>query len=229
MRYCSASELAKAVIAYSVVWKQAIPKCPGGLLSPRPASRGEGLLMAVITAALNITGEIETWAVPKGPVIDHTPVPRGLLIHQGQVAIAAKITTNETRALTTLTMNSSFAYLLRDMTLTISSDDEVMDFQAAARVSFSQNGTDPNGELFSDGIVRVGAALLAQRIYHPSVNFPKLLFGGPGSGDVTIDVGDVSTDASSAGDILFYASWFIYDLEQVRRWPINAPQPVISL
>jgi len=186
--------------------------------------------MAVVLASITATGQInENWSVPPGEILDQTYVPRGLLVHQGTTPILAKGVGDGTRVRATLTFNDSFCYILRDLSLQVGSDDDVLDFDSVGQLSYAIGGIDPVIPLVSPGIAHIGATLASVRTYVPDTNYPRILFGGGTVGDATLQVADVSADASTAGDASIYASWFVYDLEQCLSWPINSPQPSISI
>lgn len=186
--------------------------------------------MAVVTASIAATGLLtRNWSVPPESHLASSVVPRGLLTHQGTTSIAAKLAANETRLRATLTFNDSFCYILRDFSLLVGSDDQVLDFDADGQMAMAIEGIDPVIPLISTGVAHIGAALSSTRVYVPNMNFPRILFGGENVGDVIVQVADISTDASTAGDASIYASWFVYDLEQCRKWPINSPAPMMAL
>lgn len=187
--------------------------------------------MAVVTTSVAITGQIDQqWAVPGGAVLDQFPVPRGLLVFAATSAIAAKITTNESRIQITLTFPQNWAYIQKNMALTVFSDDEVFDWDDSAAVNYNLtlgSATQYEAYLKRGGIQHAGAALAALATYTPEVNQVRSIIDGDTMG-IRIEMGDISTDASTAGDLRFYSEFLMYDKAQLHNWPINSPLPRLS-
>lgn len=185
--------------------------------------------MAVVTTNLSITGQLaDQWTVPTGDVLALTPVPRGLLLHQGATSYAAKLAADETRLNVTLSFNSSFCYLLKSISVAISSQDKVMDFDLQGWGQYAITNTDPAVEMVSQGTSHFGATLTAWNLYQPSPHAVRRIVDGAVDGSFSMGFSDISADASTAGTIFLYADWWVYDTDQCRNWPIHSPMPVIA-
>jgi len=187
--------------------------------------------MAIVSVQKALTGVIDSqWSVPPQSVLDQVPVPRGLFVFCGSVAIPAKLAADSTRLFFSLTFNSSFAFIQKNLDLTVFSDDQVMDFDKCAFVNYFKtvgSATIVNAELKSGGPAHHGSNLAAVQNYHPAVNSIRPIIDGD-TMSIGVNVADISTDASSAGDAFFCGEFWMYDKSQLRNYPINSPLPVIA-
>lgn len=184
--------------------------------------------MAVVSVTTTDTGVPTLFSLPAGGIRD-TAVPRGIHTFEGTQAIAAKIAANQTQFQLTLNFTDAYIYMLKTGSLTMISDDQVLDFGDTGIMFYSSTQVDnslwPHVNITSPGVSFSGAALVAVKTWERDWGTPCFAFDGE-TDDVRVAVADTSSDASSAGDIRWRYEFYIFDKDQYRNYPVHTPTPV---
>jgi len=171
------------------------------------------------------------WEMPSSPVALRSPVPQGVISYSTETAIAAKTNTDQTLINLVLTLPSGFAYLPRIIQATYQSDDLSNDFNNIANCFYNVAGVEagigrPQMNLVSPGEHIFSAGTRAAKLWTPENAAPKLVLAG--GDELTIVLADMSADSSAAGDFSYFVQFYVFDVDQVDKWEVNAPIPVIS-
>lgn len=191
--------------------------------------------MAVVPVA--ITDETPLafrWEVTGQEQQLRSPIPLGLIVFAGTDAIPALVAGDETNYSLVLTMPGGAVYLPRNLMQRARADalDNKWDNNGSGDYSRPSLRT-PIGtggatrtffNMTSPGEINA-SAISGQRIWVPGSGTPKLLLG-PGD-TLTFNFIDMAGD-SDAGDMDYYHEFYIFNLDQVDKWEINTPIPVIS-
>lgn len=176
------------------------------------------------------------WSTPANYVQLRSPVPVGLITFAGTDPIATLVATNQIRYALTITMPKGAAYLPRSFLFRYNSDDVdeswdadgVMDF---TRTSFGDSTFGAVGST-TFGIHSQGsftrAAAVATRMWVPSPGSPKLLLQGGDTYLTELSNMDAGAGGQAAGDMIYWHDWYVFNLDQIDKWEINTPIPVIS-
>lgn len=185
--------------------------------------------MAIITnTTTDITPIATRWSTPVTGLQIQSAIPLGLLIFHGTVAIATKIAGNETNMQLTVTMPDGFGYLLRNSMIRIASDDLINEFELIGLGQYNRALPPTFESLFnmiSPGNISNQAAK-ATKLYTPAPLTPKLVLR-PGDG-ITFRIADMDANETTAGDMTWFHQFYVFALDQIDKWQVNAPQPVIS-
>lgn len=184
--------------------------------------------MAIIAIALTDLAPIRVaWERPPDYFGNRSPVPQGLAVFAGTGAVAAKDAANFTNLSITLTMPDGYAYLPRNLLTRFQSDDLVNDFDANGQGNYGLVGRpfSPVFNLVSPGLNNV-SCVNANRIWFPGEGAAKAIMRPLST--IAMRMHDMSTDASTAGDAFWYAEFYVFNVDQVDKWEVNTPIPVIS-
>jgi len=66
---------------------------------------------------------------------------------------------------------------------------------------------------------------VSMRVTQPWPAFPMIGFPGSSGILMVFSLGNPLDPATSGGTVNFYANWWQFDLEQIRKFPINSPIP----
>lgn len=177
----------------------------------------------------------KAWELPPGPQALRSPIPRGRITFAGTDAIATLVSGNQTQYTLSLTFPTGFVYLPRTLLLRYTSDDLDISWDANA-IAFARLGGGVgtagtvNGiswNLTSPGVSNIQAAV-ATRVWAPSSGSPKILFLGDDVLQFFLEDMDVAADGATAGDMSYWHDFYVFDVDQVDKWEINTPIPVIS-
>lgn len=188
--------------------------------------------MTVISVAVTDTGRNNvTWEVPPDPRLIDSPIPRGLRNYGGTTAIAALGTNDETQVTITLEFPTAFNWLCKSATIEFSSDDLTSEFSNLGVIEYRPAGASDFGvmkryEIFSNGQSFPGGARSSQ-IYAPTGTWRQWI-DGPNQDTVTLRISDVSNDTSTAGDVRWTADFWMYDIAQCLKWPVNTAVPNLT-
>lgn len=189
--------------------------------------------MTVIAVVATDPGDtVQQWAIPPGTQSADTPIPRGLRNYQGSGAVAALGANDETAVTITLEFPENFNYLPRNILISFRSDDATEEFEAGGFMSYGDMGSTSNSngvELVSTNslIVNNAGTLQALRAFRPLGQWRRFV-SGPRSDSIILQIIDNSNDTSTAGDVLWWADFWIYDIEQCLRWPVNLQEQLIT-
>jgi len=166
------------------------------------------------------------WESPSTYQQLRSPVPKGLLRFDGNIDIPLLGSGDETNLTLSLLVPGGFAYLLRNFMMRISSDNLTNTFEVIGTGRYDRNGSEKVWfEVNSSGNFS-NLAVKAQKIYVPAARTPKLLLTEPDG--MTYRFADMASGGSAAGDAHWYTEFYIFELDQIDKWQVNSPLPVIS-
>jgi len=184
--------------------------------------------MTVITANATDTGTTgDRWSVPQDNTLNQSPIPRGTREYSGTIAVDALGANDETSVNITMTFPTPFIYLVKNINIEFRSDDLTSEFSNIGILEYRR----PARAFFEFGMLSDGQAFRvgvnSQQNYRPTGNY-RLFIQGPLNDTLVMRLCDASNDTSTAGDILWQASFWEYDIEQCLSWPVNTPNPVVG-
>lgn len=186
--------------------------------------------MAVIDlSVIDALPAVSRWEMPANPDALRSPIPRGIIKYDGTTAVALKTAGNLTAFKVVTTLPDGFAYLMKSAVIKVVSDDLVnlwdlfgaltvnIDKDAAAAVSYPFNAF---------GTAILGSGTRATKIFTPVTGTSKFIL----MSDDVVDFRLTDSDAaeSPAGDIFWHIELYQYDVDQVLKYEVNTPIPVIS-
>lgn len=191
--------------------------------------------MAVITVSITDSLPVKTsWELPPNPVAMRSPIPRGLVTFFGTDAILAKGANDETSYKLRLTMPTGFAYLPKLLSITMQADalsnnfglQGIMAYVMPSRGSTSEGSFGTYPVPFVCPGETIALATIARRTYAPIRGTAKQLLRG---GDlVDFFLSDMDAGTSDAGDMNYYLEFYQFDVNQVDKWEVHTPIPMIS-
>lgn len=185
--------------------------------------------MAVISiSTTDATPKVRRWEMPAGPQGIRSPVPRGILCFNGTTAIASKLSTNVTNVRLIVQPPTGYVHLLKSFALRVASDDLSIDFGLFGTGSYSLASTaiNPHFNIVAPGISFVTLATRANIIFVPTPDTPKFFLVD--TDNIAFNVQDMSADASTAGDYFWNVELYQFDVDQIDKFELNTPIPVIS-
>lgn len=185
--------------------------------------------MAIITVVLtDSTPEATRWAMPATEQALRSPVPLGLIRFQATAEIATLVGGNQTSVAFSCAMPAGFAYLVRGVMWRFQSDDLDLSFDPQGRGWYNRVGlTNFDFNISSPGVIDLGAAN-ATRIWTPDQGTPKVLLKGGDGFNARVQDMDVAADGATAGDVVQVAEFYVFTLDQIDKWEVNTPIPVIN-
>jgi len=187
--------------------------------------------MAVVTVAVVDSAPFATkWEMPNNYQGIRSPIPRGLITYQGSDAIATLSAGDETSYQLSTVMPPGFAYLPRNISLHFQSDDLVNNFGLNGLMIYNfvgqlSNARRPTYNLTSSGEA-IGLAVIARKVWVPGTGTGKLLLTGGDS--IVFQLSDMDSGGSTAGSLAYYIEYYVFDIDQVDKWEVNTPIPVIA-
>jgi len=188
--------------------------------------------MAVVATALSFTRDYVPYERPPQPETLWTAIPRGLqsgIVNAG--ILDAKPITDSQTLTCTMTLPAGFGYVMADAQLTIHQDAagqwepqvtlEITNFYRGAPLGFSINYRQ---EL--DRSIRATDTNASMVVVQPWPTFPLVGISAGAPIIIVLQAENATSDAALAGTVDAFASFWQFDLEQIRKYPINSPQPV---
>lgn len=187
--------------------------------------------MAIIAVTQTDPGdETNHWQVPQDNLLIDSPIPRGLRLYRGAVAVAALGAGDETNVDITHSFPAAFIYQPKSISISFLSDDLTTEFSNLGGLEFRVNVPAPT-VIHTYAMECPGAffrlAVRSVQTFHPVGTWRRWI-NGPAGDAVHMLLADISGDASTAGDIQWSCEYWEYDIEQCFKWPVNTPQPVVS-
>lgn len=193
--------------------------------------------MAIITVTVADAEPTPTrWAMPPDPSVQRSPIPQGTITYSGEDAIATLAGGNQTSYGLNLTMPTGFAYLPRVVLVRFASDDITESWDATGEVLYTltsagQAAGGTFGSVFhamlSPGAF-VRSAAKASRLWVPAAGSPKLMLQGADVYGIALTDMDSGAGGSTAGDISYWVQFYVFNIDQIDKWEVNTPIPVIS-
>ncbi len=189
--------------------------------------------MALVTVALGLIPTYTPFERPPQPVTLWSAIPRGLQSFTlPQTALTAKPVNDDELITLTATLPPNYGYVFADSALHIT-QDRAIDWDAFYTINLQNFYRAPLSQSvamsitanlpFLDsgfGTVRAGA--------DKSSAFSYPIIGSPGTSGVllTLQATNGNNTVAVAGTLTAVVSFWQFDLEQVRKYPINSPTPV---
>ena len=173
---------------------------------------------------------------PPDPQTLWSAIPRGFrgLVAESEILAAKPVNDTETLALTG-TLPANFAYIFADISLRLT-QNRAFDwhneytlnlqnyYQGSVSLSSNWNFTFSNNAGGVAGDTR-GAG------FQSGYSYPKSIMWAPrGTAGILVNITcrNLGANAATAGNISAYINFWEFDLEQARKYPINAPFPTHS-
>lgn len=175
---------------------------------------------------------------PPDPVALWTAIPRGLLQLTISAALDAKPVNDDALLTMLATLPPNFAYILADIHLSLVqnratdwNDTVNLNLQNFFRkgvvglngnymMAFDVNAQDSNTIVMHQGSSRAGQG--ASKLPH----FPLVALEGSSGVLINFSAWNNLDTVSAVGTIDAYMTFWEFDLEQIRKFPINSPLPV---
>lgn len=184
--------------------------------------------MAIVTVDVTDEEPVPTrWEMPPNYASLQSPIPRGIIQFRGTDPIALLGSGDETSYKLTLTMPAGAAYLPKVIMVRYDSDDLDLNFNDNG-FGFYVRAKDPEVLHFvmASGGEVINNANLANKIWAPLPVTPKVVLAG---GDTMgLRFADMTAGGSTAGDMGYYVDFYAFDIDQVDKWQVNTPIPIIS-
>lgn len=188
--------------------------------------------MAVVPILLTLSNpRAVQWEMPGNYEGLRSPIPLGLIVFSGTVAVATLVSGDETYARIVMNMPAgSFAFLPRNYMAMFQSDGLQQGFETtgfgfyAGRAAWVTN-EEPRFSLTSVGEI-INGAITALQIWNPAPGSPKLMLL-PGE-QMHSRFADMTSAGSTAGDLSVYAEFYVFKVDQIDKWELNTPIPVIQ-
>ena len=170
---------------------------------------------------------------PSDPATLWTAIPRGLRGFIVELGILAAKPVNDTETLAlTATLPANFAYVMAEISLRLS-QDVASDWQASYTLNL-QNwyqgflGVSTNWNIFFDNNSGgTGAPDTRGNPFRQPVIPTQPMWAPKGTSGILINITTKNLQAAvgAAGTISAYINFWEFDLEQVKKFPINTPIP----
>jgi len=199
---------------------------------PRDLESGSPTVMALVIQTEPAVGSFVPYERPPQNLTLWSAIPRGLQSFILDVAVLDLIAVNDDALLNiTATLPPNFGYVMHDLNLTLAQTAagtqwipvmnlNLQNFYRAPGVT----GLNGNWTQTMRSAAQDSTTMSMEKI-QPWPSFP--LIGTPSTSGVLINVSTFNNAkvARPAGTINFYISFWQFDLEQIRKFPINSPIP----
>ncbi len=192
--------------------------------------------MAVVTTALSFISDYVPYERPPQPQTLWTAIPRGLLsgVVNG-VALDLKPINDQQQLTCTMTLPPNFAYIMADAGLVIT-QNRAADWSKRCHVELTNFLRGARGIVntfeshYPQEMLETTAAIsnIAMSIRAPWPSFPIVAPDPTTPTGVVLAARNNAAAAATAGTVMAFISFWQFDLEQIRKYPINSPIPVHS-
>jgi len=192
--------------------------------------------MAIVTTALNMVADYVPFERPPQPQTLWSAIPRGLFTGIVNAGVLDAKPINDSQVLTcTIVLPNNFGYVMADAQLLIN-QDRAQDWseECFVRLLNFYRGADSNVNGFEthyrQELLRTSAFGLsvAMSVVQPWPTFPIIAPQSTGGTIVVMRANNGTATAALAGTVMAFVSFWQFDLEQIRKFPINTPLPVHS-
>lgn len=182
--------------------------------------------MAVVSVAVSdAIPEPTRWEMPPNFASLSSPIPRGLITYRGTDAIAILASGDETSYALELTMPDGFAYLPRVLNQQFRSSGLDANFGNVGIGWYARPGIDVKFPMLSPGPA-TDLAVVEEQQWLPTPLAPKVIMR---QGDIMIfRYSDMTAAGSLGGNMVYYHQFYVFDVDQIDKWEVNTPTPVIS-
>jgi len=189
--------------------------------------------MALDIQTVDLTPDYVPYERPPEQFTLWSAIPRGLQSFIASVQLDAKALNDTALLNLNATLPPNFGYVLMDVNVSISQDTAVnwsaifnlnlqQFYRATGSAVIGLNGNWVQEFNVNDAFGVVGRAL---QVVQPWPSFPMI--GTPTTAGILINMtmANPAAGAALAGTVNAYMSWWQFDLEQIRKFPINSPIP----
>jgi len=191
--------------------------------------------VALVIQEIDMTPDYVPYERPPQPQTLWSAIPRGLqsFLVDTQV-LDLKPVGDSFRLNLKATLPPNFGYVMADMNVSIA-QDRAFDWDAFANLNLQNYYRAPvdisvglSSDWVQDFLTNSATGTRALNLAQAWPTFP--LIGAPGTSGalVVLSISNSNATAATAGTVNAYASFWQFDLEQIRKYPINSPQPVHS-
>lgn len=191
--------------------------------------------MALVTTTIAMKSVWTPYERPPDQVALWSAIPRGLqsfVVDTG--ALDAKPINDDQLVVLTATLPNNFGYVMADAGLNLA-QDRAVDWQANSTVNlqnFFQATTDISVGLsytWHQGFkADLDNTIILMDVRQPWPAFPMVAPRGTSGILVVISAFNGNATAAAAGTVNSFISFWQFDLEQLRKYPINSPIPTHS-
>jgi len=190
--------------------------------------------MANVAVAIAMQGTYQPFERPPDPAALWTAIPRGLrgFIVELDALAAKPVNDTETLSLTG-TLGPGFAYVFAEISLNLTQDqaaDWATEYSLNLQNFYQGNLTLGQTWNFSFSPVGLGGQERGNGFASMDQSPRAVMFAPKNTSGIQINIStfnDVATVAA-AGTVSAYINFWEFDLEQARKFPVNAPVPVHS-
>ncbi len=192
--------------------------------------------MATVTTALALVRDYVPYERPPQPQTLWTAIPRGLqsgIVNNG--TLDAKPINDDQLLTCTMTLPPNFGYVMADAQLTVTVDRgadwgaftnlNLTNFYRGAPGNITTFEADYRQEFHPNSIFSGSRSM---SVVQPWPTYPIVALNGSSPIIVVLSAVNQNDTAASAGTVFAFVSFWQFDLEQIRKFPINSPQPVHS-
>lgn len=193
--------------------------------------------MAVDIQNVALTPSYVPYERPPQPLTLWSVIPRGLQSFiAATVLLDAKALNDDALLNLQATLPPNFGYVMHDCQVSISQDTAFnwsniinLNLQNFYRTDLTQavalNGNWVQTFAVNDGLTSTGRSI---ELRQPWPSYPMIAPQGTSGILINISASNPVDQAALAGTINAYISFWAFDLEQIRKYAINTPQPVQS-
>lgn len=187
--------------------------------------------MATVNTTINMVPSYQPFERPPDPVALWTAIPRGLrgFVVQSDDLDAKPV--NDTQVLTFLAeLPAGFGYVFAEVGLRLSQNraaDWDKKFQLNLQ-NFHQGKTISISYMYTLALTALGSELGVT--LQSTDKMPKSVLWAPAGASIEIQIIMINTNATvaAAGSVACFIDFWEFDLEQIRKFPINTPLPIHS-
>jgi len=189
--------------------------------------------MANVALAVTPTLRTFPFVIPPGAFQQYNAVPRARLTFQARdITIVAKIATNTTSIIATMSLPANYAYTFeyasqKIVCLTDPADAGNFDDIAIFDFGFGDGFGARAAEMQSNGITGTSLNAGSEKVWGTLNPYTPPIFNQAGaSPSMTIATNDTDAANTVEGDYSCVVSFLQYDINQVFSYPLNFPLPV---
>jgi len=190
--------------------------------------------MATVLTALALTRDYVPFERPPQPQTLWTAIPRGLQSGiVNNLVLDAKPLNDIQRLTCTMTLPPNFGYVMADAQLTVECD-RAQDWNTSVVVELTNHYRGSSGNVLNFqsqyrqdllDTIQSGGATVSMSVVAPWPTYPLVAPSGDTPTIVVVRASNTAAAAAAAGTVFAFVSFWQFDLEQIRKYPINSPAP----
>ncbi len=192
--------------------------------------------MALVSTALTFVQDYVPYERPPQPDTLWSAIPRGLLSGIVNAGVLDAKPVNDDQSLTcTMTLPVNFGYVMADCQLSVN-QNRAFDWDAIANLRLNNfyRGAPPNVDAFDINyrqellVIGLNSTTRCMSVVQPWPTFPILAVRTESPAIVVLSANNGNDTVTTAGTVDAFVSFWQFDLEQIRKYPINSPIPTHS-